>query len=119
MSLTMLLGLLAGRRRWVQRIPELMPQVRRLMWVALAVGLLCGAAFTLVFDFNRVPGPSPIKLFGGLCYWTSRLAMTIFFAIQVPWSLWWLKRHERGPLEALWARLTYGPRAASPLAATS
>jgi len=186
MSLTMLIGLLAGRQRWVQRIPELMPQVRRLMWVALAVGLLCGTAFTLVFHFNRVPGPSPIKLFGGLCYWTSRLAMmifyvltivrlaqipvwqrrlaplaaagrmpltnylmqtalcttlfygwgfglwgkvgpaaelalavTIFFAIQVPWSLWWLKRHERGPLEALWARLTYGPRAASPLAATS
>jgi len=40
MSLTMLLGLLAGRQRWVQRIPELMPQVRRLMWVTLAVGLL-------------------------------------------------------------------------------
>ncbi len=186
MSLTMLLGLLAGRQRWVQRIPELMPQVRRLMWVALAVGLGCGAAFTLVFHFNRAPGPSPIKLFGSLCYWTSRLAMmifyvltivrlaqlpvwqkrlapfaaagrmpltnylmqtaicttlfygwgfglwgkvgpaaglalavTIFVVIQVPWSRWWLKRHERGPLEALWARLTYGPRGARPLAVTS
>ena len=185
MSLTMLLGLLAGRQRWVQRIPELMPQVRRLMWVTLAVGLLCGAAFTLIFHFNRVPGPSPIKLFGGLCYWTSRLAMmifyvltivrlaqipvwqrrlaplaaagrmpltnylmqtamcttlfygwgfglwgkvgpaaglvlavTIFFAIQVPWSRWWLKRHERGPLEALWARFTYGRPRQRPLAAT-
>ena len=185
MSLTMLLGLLAGRQRWVQRIPELMPQVRRLMWVTLAVGLLCRAAFTLIFHFNRVPGPSPIKLFGGLCYWTSRLAMmifyvltivrlaqipvwqrrlaplaaagrmpltnylmqtamcttlfygwgfglwgkvgpaaglvlavTIFFAIQVPWSRWWLKRHERGPLEALWARFTYGRQRQSPVAAT-
>jgi len=184
MAMTMLLGLLAGRQGWVQRIAELMPQVRRLMWVALAIGLLCGVAFTLVFHFNRQPGPSPIKLFGGLCYWTSRVAMmlfyvltivrlaqipvwqrwlapfaaagrmpltnylmqtalcttlfygwgfglwgtvgpaaglalavAIFFVIQVPWSLWWLKRHARGPLEAVWARLTYGRPAASALAA--
>ena len=186
MALTMLLGLLAGRQRWVQRIAELMPQVRRLMWVALAIGLLCGAAFTLIFHFNRQPGPSPIKLFGGLCYWTSRVAMmifyvltivrlaqipawqrrlapfaaagrmpltnylmqtalcttlfygwgfglwgrvgpaaglalavAIFFVIQVPWSMWWLKRHARGPLEAVWARLTYGRPATRPLAAAS
>jgi uncharacterized protein len=176
MALTMLLGLLAGRQRWVQRIPELMPQIRRIMWLALALGLVCGAAFTAIFHFNRVPGPSPIKFLGGLCYWTSRpammifyvlaivrlaqipawqqrfapmaaagrmpltnylmqtaicttffygwgfglwgkvgpaaglaLALAIFFVIQVPLSRWWLKRHERGPLEALWARLTYGP----------
>ena len=37
MSLTMLIGLLAGRRRWVQRAPDLMPQIRRLTWLALAV----------------------------------------------------------------------------------
>ena len=36
------------------------------------------------------------------------LALAIFWLVQVPWSLWWLKRHERGPLEALWARFTYG-----------
>ena len=175
MSLTMMLGLLAGRLRWVQRIPELMPQIRRLTWVALAVGLACGAAFTLIFEFNRVPGPSPIKLLGSVCYWTCRpammvfyvlvivrlaqdpawqrrltplaaagrmpltnylmqtalcttlfygwgfglwgqvgpalglaLALAIFWLIQVPWSRWWLARHDRGPMEALWARLTYG-----------
>jgi uncharacterized protein len=176
MALTMLLGLLAGRQRWVQRIPELMPQIQRLTWIALGVGVVCGVGFTVIFELNRTPGPSPIKLLGGLCYWTCRLAMmifyvlvivrvaqlpawrrrlapmaaagrmpltnylmqtaicttlfygwgfgfwgkvgpaaglalsaAIFFAIQVPWSLWWLSRHERGPLEALWARLTYGP----------
>jgi uncharacterized membrane protein YeiB len=37
------------------------------------------------------------------------LALLIFWCIQVPWSLWWFGRHERGPLEALWAGLTYGP----------
>jgi uncharacterized protein len=44
----------------------------------------------------------------------------LFWAVQVPWSLWWLRRHERGPMEMLWARLTYGRRrtiAAAPLRA--
>jgi uncharacterized protein len=47
------------------------------------------------------------------------IALAIFWIVQVPWSLWYLRRHERGPLEALWARLTYGPPAgATPLKAT-
>jgi uncharacterized protein len=175
MGMTLLIGVLAGRRRWVQRIPELLPQIRRLAWWALAIGLVCGAAFTLIFEMNRLPGPSPIKVLGSVCYSLSRLSMmicyvlvivqlaqhttwqrrlaplaaagrmpltnylmqtaicitlfngwglglwmkvgpawgmvlafVIFFAVQVPWSLWWLRRHERGPLEALWARATYG-----------
>ena len=177
MGFTMLLGLLAGRRRWVQRIPELMPQIRRLMWWALAVGLACGAASSAIFALNRVPGPSAIKLLGSLCYNLSRpalmifyvllivrlaqlpvwqrrlsvfaaagrmpltnylmqtlicttlfynwgfglwdrvgpawgfvLSLAIFFGIQVPLSLWWTRRFERGPMEALWARLTYGSK---------
>ena len=175
LGVTMLIGVLAGRRRWVQRAGELMPQIRRLTWWALAIGLCCGVAFTVIFELNRAPGPSPIKVLGSVCYSLSRLSMmifyvlvivriahsaagprwlrpwalagrmpltnylmqtaicitlfrhwgfdlwmkmgpavglalslAIFFLIQVPWSAWWLKRHERGPMEALWARLTYG-----------
>ena len=175
MGTTMLIGVLAGRRRWVQRASELMPQIRRLTWAALALGLACGIAFTVIFELNRAPGPSPIKIVGSVCYSLSRvslmcfyvlvlvqlahkarwqrvlglfasagrmpltnylmqtliclflfqnwglgfwlqagpalsllLSVVIFFAIQVPWSRWWLQRHERGPMEALWARLTYG-----------
>ncbi|MEO5881702.1 MAG: DUF418 domain-containing protein [Caldimonas sp.] len=185
MSLTMLIGLLAGRRRWVQRAQELMPEINRLTWWALAVGLGCGVAFTVIFELNRAPGPSPIKVLGSVCYSLSRLgmmffyvlvivrlaqqvdwqrrlaplaaagrmpltnylmqtaicltlyqgwgfglwmkvspaaslalALAIFWLVQVPWSLWWLKTHERGPVEALWARLTYGrDRGASAAAA--
>jgi uncharacterized protein len=175
MSLPMLIGLLAGRRRWVQRAGELLPQIRRITWWALAVGLGCGVAFTVIFELNRVPGPSLIKVLGSVCYslsrlglmlfyvllivqlaqrpaWQRRLAplaaagrmpltnylmqtaigltlfqswglglwmqagpalsllvsLLIFWAVQVPWSLWWFKHHESGPLEALWAKLTYG-----------
>jgi uncharacterized protein len=182
---TLLLGVLAGRRRWAQRIPELMPQIRRLTWWALAIGLGCGVAFTVIFELNREPGPSPIKLLGNVCYNLSRpalmifyvlvivriaqsatgqrwlkpwsmagrmpltnylmqtaicltlfqhwgfglwlkvgpalglvLALAIFFVIQVPWSTWWLARHERGPMEALWARLTYGSARSAPAAVT-
>ena len=174
MGMTMLLGLLAGRRRWPQRIPELLPRIPRLQWGALALGLVCGVVFTVIFELQRAPGPTPLKLVAGLCYWASRfalmvfyvltivriaqtpagaralaplaltgrmpltnylmqtllctalfygwgvglwgrvgpaaglgLALLIYFAVQVPWSLWWLRTHERGPMEALWARLTY------------
>jgi len=183
-GLTMLIGVLAGRRRWAERIPELMPQIRRATVWALVLGLGCGALFTLIFHFNRVPGPSPIKVLGSVAYWVSRVAMmvfyvlvivrlaqrpgpqrwlaamgiagrmpltnylmqtaicivifrawglglwmkvgpavglvlalAIFFVIQVPWSRWWLARHERGPLEALWAWLTYGRASAGAEAA--
>ncbi len=180
MTLTMLLGVLAGRRQWARRIPELMPQIRRLTWIMLVVGLALSATATLIWEANRVPGPSLIKTFAGLCYNVSRpmlmvfyvllivqlfqrpawqsffkpfelagrmpltnylmqtalcttlfygwgfglwakvgpaaglaLSLAIFFFIQVPWSYFWLRSHERGPLEALWARLTYGRRAAA------
>jgi uncharacterized protein len=47
------------------------------------------------------------------------LSLALFWLVQVPWSLWWLRSHERGPLEALWARLTYGRRQAAAPAAPS
>jgi uncharacterized protein len=186
MSLTMLIGLLAGRRRWVQRAAELMPQIRRLTWWLLAGGLAFGIAATTIFELNRVPGPSPIKVLGSVCYGLSRLGLMIFYVlvivqlaqkadwqrrlaplaaagrmpltnylmqtaicttlfqawgfglwmkvgpaaslalslaifwgVQVPWSLWWLRSHTRGPLEALWARLTYGHRGGAAPAAAS
>jgi uncharacterized protein len=52
LGMTMLIGVLAGRRRWVQRADELMPQIRRLMWWTLTVGLACGVAFTVIFELK-------------------------------------------------------------------
>lgn len=184
MLLTMTLGLVVGRHRWVQRTDELMPLIRRIHVAALVVGIACGVLFTVIFALQRAPGPTPLKLLGGVAYWVCRLAMmifyvltivrllqrpfwqrafrpiacagrmpltnylmqtlictsifygwglglwgrvgpaaglalalAIFFVIQVPWSVWWLRRHDSGPLEKVWSRLTYGRR--RPLAAAS
>jgi uncharacterized protein len=38
------------------------------------------------------------------------LAFAIFFVIQVPLSIWWLRRYEFGPMEWLWRYATYGRR---------
>ncbi len=175
MTLTMLIGVLAGRRRWAQRVPELMPTIRWLTWAMLVAGLALSSLAMWIFDTHRTPGPSLIKTFAGLCYnvsrpmvmvfyvllivqlfqrptwrtlfkpfeWAGRMPLTnylmqtlicttlfyawgfglwakvgpaaglalsvaLFFCVQVPISRWWLSRHKRGPMEALWARLTYG-----------
>ena len=51
--------------------------------------------------------------------WGFMLSLAIYFGVQVPWSRWWLARHERGPMEMLWARVTYGrkPAATAPAGA--
>lgn len=104
LGMTMLIGVLAGRQGWVQRAGELMPQVRRLMWWALAIGLACGVASTAIFELNRVPGPSPIKVLGSVLYSLGRVAMMACYVLAIVR----LAHSERGPMEALWARLTYG-----------
>jgi uncharacterized protein len=176
LAVTMMIGLLVGRHRFMQRLPDLMHLIRKLIWWSLFLGLALGASFTLIFELNRSPEPSLIKVLGGLCYSLSRLSLMafymlvivriaqtasgrrwllpfeaagrmpltnyllqtavcttlfygwgfglwlkvgpaaglalaalIFFAVQAPWSLWWLRRHERGPIEALWAKVTYAP----------
>ena len=51
--------------------------------------------------------------------WIVALAFAIFFVIQVPLSLWWLRRFTMGPMEWVWRYLTYGHRPAMVHAGTS
>jgi uncharacterized protein len=51
----------------------------------------------------------------GLGYWNRGgplvwllLALAIYFIVQVPLSMWWLKRFQYGPMEYFWRILTYG-----------
>jgi uncharacterized protein len=175
MATTMLLGVLVGRHRLAQRIPELLPSIRRIQGWALGVGLVCALTFGIIFEIQRTPGPTPLKVLGSLAYTISRpslmifyvltivrlaqlpswqarfapiaaagrmpltnylmqtlicttlmygwgfglwgtvgpaaqllLAFAIFFVIQVPLSILWLRRFEYGPLEYLWRVATYG-----------
>ncbi|MFO8041591.1 MAG: DUF418 domain-containing protein [Alkalispirochaeta sp.] len=39
---------------------------------------------------------------------TGFLLAIALYAVQIPVSAWWLRRHRYGPLEWLWRRLTYG-----------
>lgn len=189
MVTTMLLGLLAGRHRWIQRAPEFVPQLPRWQWRLFAVGLALGLLAELGHQLRDPLHPGLDTAAAGLAYrvsrpcvmgfyivtilrllqsprWSARLqifapvgrmplttylsqtalgtafffhwglgyfnrfgplaytllAVTLFFALQVPFAHWWLARHEQGPLEAVWRRLTYGisGRAAShPRAAES
>ena len=41
---------------------------------ALGLGLLCALTFTVIFAYNRTPGPAPIKVLGSLAYTTSRVS---------------------------------------------
>jgi len=36
------------------------------------------------------------------------LAFAIYLIVQIPLSMWWLRRFEYGPMEYLWRVLTYG-----------
>jgi uncharacterized protein len=76
-----------------------MPLTNYLMQTLIATAIFYGWGFGL---WGRV-GPA-----AGLV-----LAFAIYFAIQVPLSLWWLRRFNYGPLEWLWRLATYGHRPTS------
>jgi uncharacterized protein len=83
MATTMLIGFLIGRNDWVRRIPEVMPWIRRLQWWALALGLVCAAVFGAIFEIDRIPGPSPLKVLGSIAYVLSRLGLMSFYVLTI------------------------------------
>ena len=38
------------------------------------------------------------------------LLALLVMAIQIPFSVWWLRRFDYGPVEFLWRNVTYGRR---------
>jgi uncharacterized protein len=82
------------RRLAPMAIAGRMPLTNYLMQTLIATTLFYGWGFGL---WGRVGNALDLVLATG-----------IFFLVQVPLSKWWLARHELGPMEWLWRRLTYG-----------
>jgi uncharacterized protein len=79
LTTTMLLGLLVGRHRFAQRIPELMPQIIRLQYWSLGIGI--GSALLLAYGEKTV---SPLDLSAksivvSLSYSVCRIALMSFY----------------------------------------
>jgi len=93
------------RRLAPMAIAGRMPLTNYLLQTAIATTLFYGWGFGL---WGKV-GPALDLL----------LAILIFFAVQVPLSRWWLSKHELGPMEWLWRRLTYGRPSDKPALASA
>ena len=55
----------------------------------------------------------PVQVTAGLALSLTGLALALYVFVQVPLASWWLARHDLGPAEALWRRLSY-PRSSTP-----
>jgi uncharacterized protein len=180
---TMLLGLLAGRHRWIQRAAANAAVVQRVQWWALGIGVAAGVALAIANRFVEPAVPSLWAILLRISYGVSRvalmifyvativrlaqsprwlpwlmpfaaagrmpltnyllqsvlctaifyswglglwrqmgealqlgLAFAIFFGLQVPLSIFWLRHFPYGPMEYLWRMLSYGRRPQAPLA---
>jgi uncharacterized protein len=83
MATTMLIGVLIGRHRLAERIPEVLPTIRRVHWWAFFIGIGCALVFGVIFETQRTPGPSPLKVLGSLAYVLCRLSMMIFYVLTI------------------------------------
>ena len=83
MTTTMLIGFLVGRHGYVQRIPELLPTIKRLQWWMLGVGLVCAIVFGVVSEYTRDPGPSALKILRGMAFVTCRLGLMLFYVLTI------------------------------------
>jgi uncharacterized protein len=88
---------------WQERLAPMaaagrMPLTNYLLQTLIATTIFYGWGFGL---WNTV-GPAAELV----------LAFAIFFMVQVPLSVWWLRRFQYGPIEWLWRFATYGHRPA-------
>jgi len=83
MTTTLLLGLIAGRHLWLQRVAENLGWIRRAQLVALAGGILAGGvvlASSLNYDPSRI---TVLGIAGGLSYRLCRLGLMIFYVTSI------------------------------------
>ena len=77
---TMLIGLLLGRHDFFRKSEAYLPAVRRVQWLALAVGIAAGAVYgTWLATTTQPMVPSPFRLLANFCYYVCRIATMAFY----------------------------------------
>jgi uncharacterized protein len=80
---TMLIGLLAGRHRWIQRAAENPALVRRVQWWALGIGIAFGVAQAVAARYTEPSVPSAAFVVMRTGYSVSRVALMIFYVATI------------------------------------
>ncbi len=81
---TMLLGLIAGRRRLFQNVAARMPLIRRVQWWTLGLGLAAGAVFgAWQATTTDLLTPTPFKLIARTCYFLCRVLIMVFYVATI------------------------------------
>lgn len=89
--------LLVQRETWRRRLAPLAAAGR----MALTNYLLQSLIFTMIFYGYG------LGLFGQVGAAIGLLLCVIIYGLQIPFSIWWLRRFQFGPVEWLWRTLTY------------
>jgi uncharacterized protein len=80
---TMMLGLLAGRHRWIQQADGNLPLVRRVQWWSLLVGVGSGVIVTIGNVILDPFVPSPLKILTSTCYSVARVSLMVFYVATI------------------------------------
>ena len=80
---TMLLGLLSGRHRWIQRAAENPVLLRRVQWWALGVGVASGVVLAISSGFIERSVPSVWFIVYRTAYAVSRVALMAFYVATI------------------------------------
>jgi uncharacterized protein len=83
---------------WRRRLAPLATVGRMALSNYLLQSLICT---TIFYSYG-------LGLFGKVRPSLGLLFTIIIFLIQIPLSVWWLRRFQFGPIEWLWRSLTYG-----------
>jgi len=89
---------LAQREAWKKRLAPLGAVGRLALSNYLLQSLVCT---TIFYSYG-------LGLFGKVGPALGLALTVLIFALQIPLSVWWMKRFRFGPAEWLWRTLTYG-----------
>ncbi|HET7768239.1 MAG TPA: DUF418 domain-containing protein [Chloroflexota bacterium] len=91
-------ALLSQNPSWAQRLAPLAATGRMALTNYLLQSIVCT---TLFYSYGGA-------LFGRVGAAGGLLVTVALYALQVPFSVWWLRRFPYGPMEWLWRTATYG-----------